>query len=148
MPVPLTWLAHSPGTSLSCAGAIRTGGGGAWCWEAAAKAYAAGIAPHLVAGDADGEHRRRFQLLRRILAGGFPNVPGVVVVDDAARGYGHIEYAGAEFVGGQRQVACVAGQQAALPVGDAFAGRDLVLFFRRQQHGQLGMAPVDQVLVR
>ena len=149
MPVPLTWLAHSPGNFSFLRGRRSEGAQAALgAGEEAAKPDAAGVAPHLVAGDADGEQRRRLQTLRRILAGGLPNVPGVIVVGDATRGHGQIEYAGAQFIAGQGQVACVTGQQAALPVSDALPGGGFVFLFRREQNGQLGVAPVDQVVVR
>ena len=43
--------------------------------------------------------RSLVRLLRRIAAGGLPDLPGVVVVHDAARGHGQIEDAGAQIVG-------------------------------------------------
>ena len=46
---------------------------------------------------------------------------------------------------GQRQVARVARQQAALPVRDAFAGVRLVLFFGLAKDGELRVPAVDQV---
>ena len=80
-----------------------------------------------------------------IAAGGLPDVPGVVVVGDAAGGDGEIEDAGREIVGGEGEVAGVAGQQAALPVGDALAGIGLVLLFGGAENGELRVAAIDQV---
>ena len=61
--------------------------------QAAAQADAARVDPDLFAGDA---HGRQIALgaLRRIGAGGLPDVPGVVVVGDAAGGHREIEDAG------------------------------------------------------
>ena len=46
---------------------------------------------------------------------------------------------------GEREVARVAGQQAALPVGDALAGIGLVLLFGGAENGELRVAAIDQV---
>src|ERR1035441_1198104 len=82
--------------------------------QAAAQADAARIDPDLFAGYARGG-KFALDVLRRIAPGGLPDVPGVVVVGDAAGGHGEIEDAGREIVGGEREIARVAGQQAALP---------------------------------
>src|ERR1035441_400410 len=53
----------------------------------------------------------------------------------------------ASAIDGNRRVLfrSVAGQQAALPVGDALAGIGLVLFFGGAQDGELGVAAINQV---
>ncbi len=59
----------------------------------------AGVDPDLIAGYADGG-QVALGALRRVDAGGFPDVPGVVIVGDGAGGNGEIEDAGGEIVGG------------------------------------------------
>src|ERR1019366_330810 len=63
---------------------------------------AARVDPDLFSGDARGG-KFALDALRRIAPGGFPDVPGVIVVGNAAGGHGEIEDAGREIVGGERE---------------------------------------------
>ena len=112
--------------------------------QAAAQAYAARVDPDLFAGDARGGEVA-LHPLRRIAPGRLPDVPGVVVVGDAAGGHGEIEDAGRQIVGGQGEIARIACQQAALPVGDALARIGLVLLLGVAEDGELRMPAIDQV---
>src|ERR1022692_2299306 len=112
--------------------------------QAAAQADAAGGGPDLFARGGRGGDVA-FEALRRIESGGLPDIPGVVVVGDAAGGHGEIDDAGREIVSGEGEIARIAGQQAALPVGDALAGIGLVLLLGGAQDGELRVAAIDQV---
>ena len=148
MPAPFNWLAHSPGTfsrsSLPEPGGTQSALGAG---QATAKSDAPRLRPHLFAGDAY-RHHIGSELLRRIAARGFPNLPREIVVHHSAGGHRQVENAGGQISGSEGQVSRVAGQQPALPVRHALSRAGFVRLFGLAQDEQLGVPSVDQVRIR
>src|SRR5207253_5768967 len=93
--------------------------------EPRTQAYAARVHPDFIAGDANRDRLRR-NLLRRILAGGLPDVPCEIVVGHPAARHREIEDSSGKLMRREREIAGVARQQAALPMRHALSGRNFV----------------------